>query len=158
MTRVSATFSKKWLERIAEIFISITSSIVFFFLDILDVIMCIFFRFLDEFLEGKPSSCYCKVEQEKKEEILEIDGESELSETIHGRKNVFREMGFLRIPRMWKNEGKYYVGKKNRWSDCGCESCVYWMNNGSNLKLHVVVKEPERGIQFCQKFLSIPTQ
>ncbi|XP_022899592.1 probable lysophospholipase BODYGUARD 4 [Olea europaea var. sylvestris] len=144
MPRISSVFSTIWLQKIAEFFISITSAIIFFFLDFLDFVMCIFFRFLDEFLEGKPSSCYCKVEQDKRAEILEIDEESELSETFHGRKNVFREMGFLRIPRMRKDDGKFCAEKRNSWSDCGCESCVSWMNNGSNLKLHVVVKEPER--------------
>jgi hypothetical protein len=32
----------------------------------------------------------------------------------------------------------------NRWSDCGCESCVSWMNNGDE-KLHVIVREPSKG-------------
>lgn len=159
MPRISLVFSTIWLRKIAEFFISITSAIIFFFLDFLDFVMCIFFRFLDEFLEGKPSSCYCKVEQEKRAGILEIDEESELSETFLGRKNVFREMGFLRIPRMRKDDGKFCAEKRNSWSDCGCESCVSWMNNGGNLKLHVVVKEPERGIKFCQNFCQfLPTQ
>ncbi|KAD5316822.1 hypothetical protein E3N88_16768 [Mikania micrantha] len=33
---------------------------------------------------------------------------------------------------------------KTRWSDCGCESCVSWMNNGGDQKLHVVVKNPSK--------------
>ncbi|KAD6795071.1 hypothetical protein E3N88_05967 [Mikania micrantha] len=36
---------------------------------------------------------------------------------------------------------------KTRWSDCGCESCVSWMNNGGDQKLHVVVKNPSKGNQ-----------
>lgn len=32
----------------------------------------------------------------------------------------------------------------NRWSDCGCSSCVDGMENG-NQKLYVAVREPPRG-------------
>ncbi|KAK6127112.1 hypothetical protein DH2020_039150 [Rehmannia glutinosa] len=133
------------VSRFSETLISVASAIVFFVLDILDVIMCVFFRFLDEFLEGKSSTCYCIGREEKKEDFNGVDGENGLSETLYGRKNVFREMGLLRISRFWNREGAFCVGKKgNRWSDCGCESCVSWMSNGSDFKLHVVVKGQER--------------
>lgn len=33
----------------------------------------------------------------------------------------------------------------NRWSDCGCDSCLSWVNDGSEYKLHFVVKEPLLG-------------
>ncbi|KAI3446619.1 hypothetical protein Pfo_003284 [Paulownia fortunei] len=144
MSRAAALFPREWLSRISETLISVASAIVFFLLDILDVVMCVFFRVFDEFLEGKSSSCYCMGREEKKEDSHGVDGESGLSESLHGRKNVFREMGLLRISRIWGREGPFCVGKGNRWSDCGCGSCVSWMSNGSDSRLHVVVKEQER--------------
>ncbi|KAK6151419.1 hypothetical protein DH2020_014054 [Rehmannia glutinosa] len=136
--------------RFSETLISVASAIVFFVLDILDVIMCVFFIFLDEFLEGKSSTCYCIGREEKKEDSNGADGENGLSETLYGRKNVFRDMGLLRISRFWNREGAFCVGKKgNRWSDCGCESCVSWMSNGSDFKLHVVVNEQEKELLIC---------
>lgn len=74
--------------------------------------------------------------------------ESEVSETLHGRKNLFREMGFLGFPRKLEGLKENGGGKgvaESRWSDCGCESCVSWMSNGDR-RLHVVVKEPSKGI------------
>ena len=68
--------------------------------------------------------------------------ESQVSETLYGRRNVFREMGLLGIPRKLGKIGGGVVG--NRWSDCGCESCVSWTSNGDQ-RLHVV-RESSRGI------------
>lgn len=149
MTRISALSPGKWL---SETLISVASAAVFFLLDILDVIMCVFFRVLDGFLEGKPSSCYCiGRERIQQEESDGVDGESELSESLNGRKNVFREMGLLRIPTISSREGPIYVGKGKRWSDCGCETCVSWMSNESDLKLHLVVKEQRGGMKILLK-------
>ncbi|KAL0428344.1 UNVERIFIED_CONTAM: putative lysophospholipase BODYGUARD 4 [Sesamum latifolium] len=153
MPRVAARLPGKWVSRISETVICLASAIVFFFLDILDVVMCVFFRAFDEFLEGKSSSCYCverggTQEEEKRDlDSVGVGGECEPSESLRGRKNVFREMGLLRFisPRIWSKEGAFRVGKRrNRWSDCGCESCLSWMSSGSDSRLHVVVKEQQR--------------
>ncbi|XP_021282513.1 probable lysophospholipase BODYGUARD 4 [Herrania umbratica] len=116
---------------------------VFLFLDLLDAILCVVCRFLDEFFEGEASPCYCVNKGEQNGDCG--DGERDLSETLYGRKNVFREMGFLGFRRQWeyrkKSDGFGGGGRLvNRWSDCGCESCVSWMKNDCQ-KLHVVVKE-----------------
>ncbi|KAK6232728.1 hypothetical protein SCA6_002801 [Theobroma cacao] len=116
---------------------------VFLFLDLLDAILCVVYKFLDEFFEGKASPCYCVKKGEQSADCA--DGERDLSETLYGRKNVFREMGFLGFARKReyrkKRDGFGGGGRLvNRWSDCGCESCVSWMKNGCQ-KLHVVVKE-----------------
>ncbi|KAL0346055.1 UNVERIFIED_CONTAM: putative lysophospholipase BODYGUARD 4 [Sesamum radiatum] len=152
MSRGAARLPGKWVSRISETVICLASAIVFFFLDILDVLMCVFFRAFDEFLEGKSSSCYCMerggTQEEEKRDLdsVGVDGECEPSESLRGRKNVFREMGLLRFsPRIWSREGAFRVGKRrNRWSDCGCESCLSWMSSGSDSRLHVVVKEQQR--------------
>lgn len=62
----------KMPQNFEEIFIFVTKVIIFYLLDFLDFVMCIFFRFLDDFFEGKPSSRYCKLEREKGSEIIEI--------------------------------------------------------------------------------------
>lgn len=135
-----AVFSGKWLGKTAGKFISFIGFVVFFILDFLDNVFCIIFRILDEWFEGKGSACYC----EKRGEVVD-DGKSEVSETLYGRKNFFREMRFLGFPRKWENSKKIGVGGvvANRWSDCGCESCVSWMKNDDQ-KLHVVVREPSK--------------
>ncbi|KAI3693682.1 hypothetical protein L1987_76631 [Smallanthus sonchifolius] len=100
--------------------------------------MCIFYRHIDEFLEGKSSPCYCQSQNQTKDFEERNNG---ISDTLFGRKNVFREMGFLgNTPRKSTSND---LGK-TRWSDCGCESCVSWMNNGGDQKLHVVVKNPSK--------------
>ncbi|KAL3629772.1 hypothetical protein CASFOL_026994 [Castilleja foliolosa] len=153
MSKIAALSPRKWLSTISEIFISIVSAIVFFILDILDVVMCVVFRVLDEFLEGKPSSCYCI--EENKDDCNGVDGDSGLSESLHGRKNLFRKMGFLRNPSGEK--GSSFVANNNNnnnnsWSDCKCESCVSWMiRNGTDFRLHVVKQQkrarPETGLE-----------
>ncbi|KAK4431982.1 putative lysophospholipase BODYGUARD 4 [Sesamum alatum] len=147
MSRFAARLPRKWVSRISEPAICLASAIVFFFLDILDVVMCVFFRAFDEFLEGKSSPCYCmEGGGTQEEEKRDLDSrECEPSDSLRGRKNVFREMGLLRLsPRIWSKEGAFRVGKRNRWSDCGCESCLSWMSSGSDSRLHVVVKEQQR--------------
>ncbi|XP_074271095.1 putative lysophospholipase BODYGUARD 4 isoform X1 [Silene latifolia] len=69
--------------------------------------------------------------------------ENNVSETLYGRRNVFREIGFRNLKGLMqgaKEKGRRIIG--NRWSDCSCESCVSWMKNGDDLRLHVVVQEP----------------
>ncbi|OIT27657.1 PREDICTED: probable lysophospholipase BODYGUARD 4 [Nicotiana attenuata] len=142
MLKISASFSRKWLQTFKENLISSMSAVVFFFLDFLDVVFCVFFRLVDEFLEGKRSQCYCSVKKEEEKTV--IDGENELSESLYERRNVFREMGFLGNCSRKKEWRK--VNENVRWSDCGCKSCVSWMSNEAELKLYVVVKEPVKAI------------
>nr|XP_043607662.1 probable lysophospholipase BODYGUARD 4 [Erigeron canadensis] len=138
-----------WPRKIAEFMLYIINSLVFLFLDFLDSIMCIFYKYVDEFLEGKSTPCYCQSQTLTKDFEERNIG---ISDTLFGRKNVFRRMRFHGI-KVWKfGEASKKTGsedfRKTRWSDCGCESCVSWMNNiGGDLKLHVVVKEPLKGNQ-----------
>ena len=140
---VPQIFSGKWARISAEWLHSGLNWVVFLFLDFLDTLFCVLFRVLDEFMEGKASRCYC--------ENMGEDGE--MSETLYGkeRKNIFREMGFLGFMRKWENSekigGRVEEAKRTtRWSDCECESCVSWLNDGNDQKLHVVVMETSEGI------------
>ncbi|GFZ09395.1 alpha/beta-Hydrolases superfamily protein [Actinidia rufa] len=140
---VSPVFSGKWPRKTADFLVSAISRIVFLFLDFLDIVLCFFYRFVDEFFEGKANPCYCH-NREEQGKGLGDERESEVSETLYGRRNVFREMGLFRIPR--KLEGLVKIGGGivgNRWSDCSCESCVSWTSDGDQ-RLHVVVREPSR--------------
>ncbi|KAI6699152.1 hypothetical protein NL676_019271 [Syzygium grande] len=126
--------------------ISLLTSLVFLFLDFLDASLCVLYRFLDAFLEGKPSPCYCGDNRGgARGGASGGDGESEVSETLYGRRNVFREMGMLRLVERWDPAGLagkvVVMNHRRRWSDCGCDSCVSWACDGA-LKLHVVVQEP----------------
>ncbi|KAF7135126.1 hypothetical protein RHSIM_Rhsim08G0193100 [Rhododendron simsii] len=143
MPIVSPIFSGKT----AEFLVSAMSSIVFLFLDFLDILLCVFFKIVDEIFEGNDGPCYCHNRGEGRAGAIDKRG-SEVSETLYGRENVFREMGSVRFPR--KSEGFVKNGGGNgivgnRWSDCGCESCVSWMSIGDQ-RLHVVVKEPSEDV------------
>lgn len=107
----------------------------------MDTVLCVLYNWLDRFIEGQEtSSCYCQKREGKKDG--EEEEECELSETLFGRKNVFREMSFLGFGRKWEAFHRRDGGKEvNRWSDCGCETCVSWMNDGER-KLRVFVQEP----------------
>ncbi|XP_058205436.1 probable lysophospholipase BODYGUARD 4 [Rhododendron vialii] len=138
--------SGKWPRKTAEVLVSAISWVVFLVLDFLDTVLCIFFRIADEYIEGNARECYCHSRGEKGTSVMSDERESEVSETLYGRKNLFREIGFLGFPRKLEGlqengGGKGVVG--SRWSDCGCESCVSWMSNGDQ-RLHVVVKEPSK--------------
>ncbi|KAK9191081.1 hypothetical protein WN943_019692 [Citrus x changshan-huyou] len=143
------TFSGKWARKFATNFHTCLSFIVFLWLDFVEVILCVLFRYLDKFFEGKASACQCL-----RSNYGIRNEENEVSETLHGRKNIFREMGFLRFPRKWDDSKKTGIvdhevmKNSHRWSDCGCESCVSWMNNcvqDDEQKLHVQIKEPLQG-------------
>ncbi|KDP39631.1 hypothetical protein JCGZ_02651 [Jatropha curcas] len=135
---------RKCARKSAAIILSAVSFIVFLFLDFLEIICCIIYRYLDEFFEGKAYPCYC--------ENRGLKEESELSETLHKRKNVFRQMGFLGFARKWENckkptgDGGGLIAA-NQWSDCGCESCTSWIKDGGGQNLHVVVREPSGGVR-----------
>lgn len=81
--------------------------------------------------------------------MAESEEENKLSESLFGRKNLSRKMGFLGFARKCKdqNSNKLIVAdysKKNKWSDCGCDSCLSWMNDEDH-KLFIVVREPSLG-------------
>ncbi|KAJ8491545.1 hypothetical protein OPV22_013266 [Ensete ventricosum] len=141
----SPTFSPR------DVVISAVSLLVFVLLDLLDFILCYFYRFLDVILEGNPVPCYCQ----KRGREERSDGEGgggggggggeEVSETLHGRRNLFREMGFFPF---WKaaSAGEEERGelRSPRWSDCSCISCLSWQEKGQD-KLHLAVMEPSQG-------------
>ncbi|XP_027351510.1 probable lysophospholipase BODYGUARD 5 isoform X2 [Abrus precatorius] len=74
------------------------------------------------------------------------DDDDGVSDSLYERKNIFREMGFLQFGRKREDSNRKYGrdGEKSvkSWSDCGCESCLSWVNDESDYKLHFVVKEP----------------
>lgn len=129
----SSTFSP------GDVVISAVSLLVFALLDLLDFILCYFYRFLDVILEGNPVPCYCQ--RRGREERSDGEGGEEVSETLHGRRNLFREMGFP----FWKaaSDGEEERGELRfpRWSDCSCISCLSWQERGQD-KLHLAVMEP----------------
>ncbi|XVF06697.1 hypothetical protein REPUB_Repub06bG0072900 [Reevesia pubescens] len=161
----------KWTRKCGTMLLDVIAFLVFLFLDFLDSVLCVIYKLLDEFFEGKAIPCYCGNKGEKNGE--NCGGKiKELSETLYGRKNIFREMGFLGFARKWEYAKEKHHGDScrgglvNRWSDCGCESCVSWMNKGTQ-KLHVVVRElpqvstedsrgdqPSENVIFLHGFLS----
>lgn len=58
------------------------------------------------------------------------------------RKNVFRKIRFVRKYENLKEHENGLVG--NRWSDCGCESCVAWMMNADH-RLFLAVSQASQG-------------
>ncbi|XVF30697.1 hypothetical protein REPUB_Repub16aG0080400 [Reevesia pubescens] len=166
----AANLLGKWTRKCGSILLDVITFLVFLFLDFLDAVLCVIYKLLDEFFEGKTTQCYCR---NKGKENGECFGEEikELSETLYGRKNVFREMRLLGFARKWENgkkrDGDYSRELVNRWSDCGCESCVSWMKKGNDQKLHVAIKkipqvrtdedskeEPAENMIFLHGFLS----
>lgn len=143
MLPAASSFPRKWARTCAEYFHNALSFVVFLFLDLLETVLCVVYRYLDEFFEGKSPRCYCEHrEQEGNEGGVE---ENEVSETLYGRKNLFRQMKFPGFARKRKESEKIGSHERvNRWSDCGCESCISWMKTDEQ-KLHVVVKEPSQG-------------
>ncbi|KAF6147728.1 hypothetical protein GIB67_006701 [Kingdonia uniflora] len=130
---------KSW--RASQCLISAISFIVFVFLDLLDLLLCHFYRFIDGFMGEDISTCYCHKTRGKKARFGVEEGL--VSKTLYGRKNFFRGVGILNFRRnevgitpMVKSSNS-----STRWSDCNCESCVSWQQSGE-LNLHVVVKEP----------------
>ncbi|KAK4770112.1 hypothetical protein SAY87_030644 [Trapa incisa] len=143
-----------WARRSAESIFSAINVIVFLCLDGLECILCMVYRFLDSFFEGKPSSCYCVHDGEICDDGVRGDvpeSEDELSESLHGRKNVIRGMKILKSARrrgIAAGPKKRVVGGGNgvsegipvRWSDCRCQACISWINDKEQ-KLHLAVKE-----------------
>ncbi|KAL2320535.1 hypothetical protein Fmac_029504 [Flemingia macrophylla] len=139
-----ADSSPKWLSKCARAFNLILCYLVFLIFDLLDAVFCVIYRYLDERIEGEASPCCCsKWERQKRRMNVADDG---LSDSLYERNNTFREMGFVRFERKKEDSNRKHGGvggrSLNRWSDCGCESCLSWAHHGSHYKLHFVVKEP----------------
>nr|AFK37610.1 unknown [Lotus japonicus] len=134
--------SPKWLTNCAQILNSFICFIVFFIFDLLDAVFCVIYRILDKHIEGESSPCCCSKLEKQNKKLLnhEYDGESD---SLYERKSIFREMGFLQFGRKQEDSNRKCgeIRPLNRWSDCGCESCLSWVNGG-DYKLHFVVKEP----------------
>ncbi|XP_023526531.1 probable lysophospholipase BODYGUARD 4 [Cucurbita pepo subsp. pepo] len=140
----SSISSRKWLIRFRTSLLDFVNFTVFLFLDFLDAILCVIYRYIDQFLEGKTTACYCGSRGEERGNA-DGDGENELSETLCGRRNVFRRIALVGFSGSCKDSEKMNNGSAwNRWSDCGCSSCVDGMEN-RNQKLYVAVREPPRG-------------
>ncbi|KAI9093617.1 hypothetical protein K1719_027066 [Acacia pycnantha] len=138
-----ADFSAKWLSKFAEKLVSVITFIVFLVLDFLDTVCCVIYKYLDEYIEGEALTCCCR-NRGKHEPNTKDDDEGELSDTLYRRKNLFREMGFLRNGRKSEDSQTKCRGGRwsmNRWSDCGCDSCLSWVSDG-DLRLHFVVNYP----------------
>ncbi|MQM08960.1 hypothetical protein Taro_041820 [Colocasia esculenta] len=144
---------RRWWRVAAETLLSAASFLVFAFLDLLDVALCFFYRVADAVLEERPIPCYCRLDGGRSREGEGREGEKrgdcgggggEVSETLYGRKNVFREMGLLGS-RWGRREGGKEKGRSMRsprWSDCSCKACVSWVGDGDGKLLHFVMKEP----------------
>lgn len=133
------TFPKKTLNTL----ISAISLVVFTFLDLLDFLLCYVYRFLDEFLEENPIRCYCCEKSGK-----EGSSDREVSDTLHERKNIFREKFFLNLRRNYKVKGGGQL-RHARWSDCCCKSCISWQGKEER-KLHLVTNLPNQGLEFAR--------
>uniref|UniRef100_A0A0D9X322 AB hydrolase-1 domain-containing protein n=1 Tax=Leersia perrieri TaxID=77586 RepID=A0A0D9X322_9ORYZ len=124
---------------------------VFAFLDVVDVLLCYVYAFLDAVLEDDPVSCYCHAA------ALQNDDEEEVSDTLYLRRSPFRDA----LTRLVRSRRKFSSpetettttvqrckGRSPRWSDCGCDSCRSWQqrshddDDGRQL-LHIVVNQPQ---------------
>ncbi|XP_078445152.1 alpha/beta-Hydrolases superfamily protein [Wolffia australiana] len=148
MRKILPISLRRWRRALAGSLISIASFPVFIILDLLDIILCFFFRFVDLIIEGKSSSsssssCYCWRGGQS--------GEEEVSASLFNRKNVFREVGLHTLQISSKKiffeeiSLKKMVGASSspRWSDCRCPVCVSWMEKGDE-RLHFISKEPDQ--------------
>ncbi|XP_072961158.1 probable lysophospholipase BODYGUARD 4 [Typha angustifolia] len=152
MLRVAKLSLQKWPGRALDALNSAISGIVFALLDLLDFILCFFYRFVDGVLEENPIPCYC-YHNRGKQGILDVEEEEEeVSETLYERRNFFRQMDLLSLKERSHGGGEGGGGGKlrsSRWSDCGCESCVSWQGKGEE-KLHLVVREPSQARSISQ--------
>ncbi|KAL4341977.1 hypothetical protein GQ457_08G013770 [Hibiscus cannabinus] len=156
----------KWTRKCGRTLLHSLTCLVFLFLDFLDALLCVVFKLVDEFFEGEARTpCYCGNDGENKQ----MESET-LSDSLCMRRNVLRKMGFLGFARKWKicrkkkDDGDGGVNGSlmmNRWSDCGCNSCVSWTKKGHAHKLHVVVThlplvrtEAAENVIFLHGFLS----
>ncbi|GJN33457.1 hypothetical protein PR202_gb22060 [Eleusine coracana subsp. coracana] len=129
---------------------SALAAAVFAFLDVVDVLLCFVYGFLDGILEDGPSvSCYCHRTVDAGAEEDEV--EEAVSDTLYERRSVFKDAvtGLVRRVVVRRSSRAPTTEKKApcnepRWSDCGCASCGEWRQRSSAGQglLHVVVKEP----------------
>ncbi|XVF42666.1 hypothetical protein PTKIN_Ptkin01aG0382900 [Pterospermum kingtungense] len=158
-----------FLRKCTKTLLSVPNFVVFSYLDFLDSVFCVVYKYLDEFFEGKASPCYCTSTSKKMSENgshgkswdIGNDEEIGMSETLHGRKKKLKELIVLlefvgKLLNKKKGVGDSYGSQKpenggvprlgNRWSDCGCDACISWMKT-DDPKLHVVVKEASSSSQ-----------
>lgn len=150
-------FSASWLRKPATALNSALVFIVFLIFDFLDAILCILYRYIDHYFEGFAGSCYCGLREIKQvRNVVDDEGGHQLSETLYRRKNVFREMGLLGFAKGYKNTSGGVVVVTNRWSDCGCQSCLSWVNDTNNHRLHLVIRQPSsQGISSCSDIIFV---
>ncbi|XVF06696.1 hypothetical protein REPUB_Repub06bG0072800 [Reevesia pubescens] len=150
-----------FLRKCTKNLLSAPNFVVFSYLDFLDSVFCVVYKYLDVFFEGKASPCYCtnKKISEVNGGCNGVDGNEEIgmSETLHGRKKKLKELivllqfveKMLNRKKKGVDEADYSFRNQknaavcrlgNRWSDCGCDSCISWMDS-DDPKLHVEVKE-----------------
>ncbi|XVE90248.1 hypothetical protein DITRI_Ditri20bG0063600 [Diplodiscus trichospermus] len=151
---------RKWTRKCTKSLLSAPNFVVFSYLDFLDSVFCVIYKYLDEFFEGKASPCYCTRKKNKSEnwsngKSCDANEEIGISETLHGRQKKLQELITLLeyvenllnkrkgveavySSRNQKNAAVHRLG--HRWSDCGCDSCISWTKS-DDPKLHVVVKQ-----------------
>lgn len=152
---IPTAFLGTWATKSAQALFSAIHVTVFLFLDGIECILCVIFRLLDSFFEGKASTCYCVRGGEICDGVSgdAAESEGEMSESLYRREHVFRKCWVVRSARKHVSAGpeKRVIsgnggggGVPVRWSDCRCQACISWINDKEQ-KLRVVVKEPSRG-------------
>ncbi|KAG0447774.1 hypothetical protein HPP92_028188 [Vanilla planifolia] len=135
-----------------ESIISAASILVFAILDFVDWALCFFYRFLDSVLDDASVPCYCRSRGSREEQRFLGDegGEGGISETLLGRRSLFRDLGsFAPMDTIQALKEKKGAGRSPRWSDCACPTCVSWqhLQGKGEETLHMVVKEPSPATQ-----------
>jgi len=155
-----AASSPKWLTNCVQPLISILCCVLFLIFDLLDAVFCVIYGYLDKLIEGEASPCCCSNWERQKRRMNVRD--DDISDSLYERRNIFREMGFLRYQRKREDSNRNFdkgsSRSVNRWSDCGCDSCLSWVNGGSDYKLHFVAKEPLLGRLVLLVSLFFPKQ
>lgn len=126
--------AESWPTKASQALIAAISFLVFSFLDLVDFLLCFVYRFVDRVLEGDLSHCYCQRRGEEGESTQEG---KRLSETLYGRRSLFRETVSAVDFRGGAPKGS--LKKPPRWSDCRCQSC---RSSQRKERLHFVLKEP----------------
>ncbi|KAK6232730.1 hypothetical protein SCA6_002803 [Theobroma cacao] len=154
----TSTFLRNWTRKCTKNLLSAPNFVVFSYLDFLDSVFCVIYKYLDEFFEGKATPCYCITKSEMNGSNGKGSAYNEeigMSETLHGRKKKLEELISLLqfVEKLLKQQkgvksGYSFRNQKkaavhslgHRWSDCGCDSCISWMKTDDH-KLYVVVEE-----------------
>ncbi|KAG8079276.1 hypothetical protein GUJ93_ZPchr0007g5888 [Zizania palustris] len=125
---------------------AVTAAAVFAFLDVVDVLLCFVYGFLDGVFEDSPVSCYCHGSYSA---AMEDDG---VSDTLYARRSACRDALMRLVGKIIRRRGSPETdrckGRSPRWSDCSCESCRAWQRRGisghDDGQLHIVVNQPEK--------------